>query len=267
MKIGGIAGATLLAGGAVVLNNSGWGGAGWMNETIETTRQRILTESANLGLAVNEVWVEGRRRTPARQVFAALDIQRGIPLFGFDPAAAKARIEALPWVKRAAVERRMPDTVVIEIEEHEPIALWQRAGRFVPIGRNGVAILDDGVESFSSLPVVIGDEAPARTARLFKTLATRPMLKDRIAAAILVGGRRWDLRLDNGATVRLPEENVDAAWSRLAELERTHHLLAGDSPGGRANGLLVVDLRLPDRLVLRRIPDKSGGEERTGKEA
>lgn len=258
----GIAGAALLAGGAVAL-----GGSGWIGETIETARQKILLETADLGLAVREVWVVGRHRTPAHRVFAALAVHRGAPLLGFDPAAAKVRIEALPWVYRAAVERRMPDTVFVEIEEREPIALWQRAGQFIPIDRNGMTIVDDGAERFPDLPVVVGDKAPARTARLFETLATRPALKSRVAAAILVGGRRWDLRLDNGATVRLPEENVDAAWLRLAELERTHRLLSGDSPDGRPSGLLVVDLRLPDRLVLRRRSDESGAEKRPGKDA
>jgi len=265
--VGGITGATLLAGGTVILSNSGWGKSGWMGETIEIARQRILVESANLGLAVHEVWVEGRHRTPAQRVFTALDVQRGVPLFGFDPAAAKARIEALPWVKRAAVERQMPDTVVIEIEEHEPIALWQSAGQFVPIDRNGVAIIDDRTESFPNLPVVIGDEAPTRAARLFKTLTAQPTLKKRVIAAILVGGRRWDLRLNDGSTVRLPEENIDAAWSRLAEFERTHHLLSKDSPGGQPSGRLVVDLRLPDRLVLRRKPNKPDAGKQPGKDA
>jgi cell division protein FtsQ len=264
--VGGITGAVLLTGGAV-LNNSSWGDAGWMDEAIETARQRILTETARLGLAVDEVWVKGRRRTPAQHVFTALNLQRGIPLFGFDPAAAKERIEALPWVRRAAVERQMPDTVVIEITEYEPIALWQRAGQFIPIDQNGVAITEGGEESFANLPVVIGEQAPARTAQLFKTLATRPSLRSQIAAATLVGGRRWDLHLNNGSTVRLPEENLDAAWSRLAELERTHHLLSKDPPDGLPNDLFVVDLRLPDRLVLRRRPDKPSGNSRDGKDA
>jgi len=64
---------------------------------------------------------------------------------------------------------------------------------------------------------------------------------------VLVGGRRWNLHLDNGIDVRLPEENGAAAWSSLARIEREHKVLEKD--------LVSVDLRDPDRLVVRLTPD------------
>jgi len=55
--------------------------------------------------------------------------------------------------------------------------------------------------------------------------------------------RRWNLRIDNAIDVLLPEESPDAAWARLAALERANGVLKHD--------IQTVDMRLPDRLVLR----------------
>jgi cell division protein FtsQ len=60
---------------------------------------------------------------------------------------------------------------------------------------------------------------------------------------VFVAGRRWDLHLDNGVTVKLPEKNVREALAQLVKLESQQHLLARD--------VVVVDLRLPDRITVR----------------
>ena len=64
-----------------------------------------------------------------------------------------------------------------------------------------------------------------------------------MVAAVRVGERRWNLRLNNGADVMLPEGHEVAALDRLMQLQQQHALL--DRP------LAAIDLRLPDRLVLR----------------
>lgn len=73
-------------------------------------------------------------------------------------------------------------------------------------------------------------------------IAAEPALAERVTAAIRVGGRRWNLRIDDAVEVKLPEEDPAAAWSRLAELDRQHGFLR--------RGLASVDMRLPDRLVV-----------------
>jgi cell division protein FtsQ len=60
---------------------------------------------------------------------------------------------------------------------------------------------------------------------------------------VRVGGRRWNLRLDNGVDVNLPETNAGAAYERLAQLVRDNGLVD--------RNVVAVDLRLPDRLILR----------------
>jgi cell division protein FtsQ len=64
-----------------------------------------------------------------------------------------------------------------------------------------------------------------------------------VRASVLVAERRWNLRLNNGIDVRLPEADVEQALDRLVALDRDKKLLSRD--------IVAVDLRLPDRVTVR----------------
>jgi cell division protein FtsQ len=232
---------TFVIGGAVWLWQSGW-----VARTADRIEQSIVVASAGLGLTLQDVLLVGRHETTRNQIVAALDIKRGQPLLAFDPVAAKARLDALPWVRGASVERVLPDTVRVRIEERKPLALWQRNRKLVLVDLDGTVIRTRSLNRFRHLPLVVGDDAPRHAASLLNQLMREPKLLSRVTAAIRVAGRRWNLQLDNGIDVRLPAQALGAAWSRLAELEKEHGLLGRD--------LRVIDLRFPDRLVLRMAP-------------
>jgi cell division protein FtsQ len=96
---------------------------------------------------------------------------------------------------------------------------------------------------YSNLIVLVGDDAPIHAAKLLDMLAREPDLAKRVRAAVRVGARRWNLRIDNAIDVRLPEDGADVAWSKLGELERKNRILSRD--------IEAVDLRLPDRLIVQ----------------
>lgn len=238
----------LLAG--LVLSALGGGGGwllwrdGWVGRTAGQVKWKAIAVSAEIGLSVQDILVLGRRETSRDDLLGAVRLARGAPILAFDPDAARRRVESLPWVRRATVERRLPDTVLLRIEERHPLALWQHKGRFALIDDEGEVIENGGVERFPGLLVVVGAHAPAFASRLRDVLMTQPELMVRVRAAVRVGGRRWNLRLDNGIDVRLPEDDPEQAWARLAEYERRHRILARD--------VRVLDLRLPDRLIVRK---------------
>ena len=232
----------VLAGGGYRLWQSGW-----ISEKVAVAESALLTATARGGLVLADIQIEGRVETRLDTVMKTLQLRRGMPLLALSPADIKARLETLPWVKSATVERRLPNKLYLQLTEHLPLALWQHGKQFSVVGTDGEVIADPDPGRFGHLLLVVGDEAPARAAELIKMLAGEPSLRPRVTAAVLVGGRRWNLHLDNGIDVRLPEENAAAAWSSLARLEREHKVLEKD--------LVSVDLRNPDRLVVRLTPD------------
>jgi cell division protein FtsQ len=195
------------------------------------------------GMRVQHIEIEGRANTPEPLLRAALGVHSGEPILAFSPSAARQRIEQLSWVEHATVARLLPGTVLVKLQERRPFAIWQHLGKFVLIDRQGQTVADQDVANFSQLPLVVGLGAPDAAASLLDALAARPALQARVVAAVRVGQRRWNLRLNSGADVLLPEKDPDAALDRLMQLEDAHKLL--DRP------IQVVDMRLPDRLVLR----------------
>lgn len=216
---------------------------GRVERIADRARVAAVAALAEAGFRVDDVLVLGRTETAHADLLARLKVARGSALFAFDADAARRRLEELPWVRRASVSRMWPATIVVRIEEREPLALWQHQGRFALIDRDGQVILREGLERFNHLPVVVGEDAALHARAILATLATEPDLMKRVTAAVRVGGRRWNVRIDGVVDVQLPEDGADAAWKRLAEYER--------GPGVLGRDVRVLDLRLPDRLIVR----------------
>ena len=99
------------------------------------------------------------------------------------------------------------------------------------------------VAQYGNLPVVIGQDAPKATESLILMLASEPALAARVTSATRVGGRRWNIRLDNRVIVLLPEdERAVEAWSRIADLDRRQKITRPP--------VTHLDLRQADRLIL-----------------
>ncbi len=196
-----------------------------------------------LGMTVQQVILEGRRNTPTDMIRAALGVSRGDPILDFSPESARTRLETIAWVQTAHVERRLPGTILVRIEERRPFAIWQNNARFVIIDREGRVVAADGLDQFGPLPLLVGPGADSVGPALHDMLKHEPEVAERVQAMVRIHERRWNLRLHNGTDVLLPEGHEASAIRRLGELQREARLL--DRP------LAAIDLRLPDRLVLR----------------
>jgi cell division protein FtsQ len=238
--------ATAGAGGLAVVGLGWLMVDGWYGRQLAAIGDSLYAASASAGLNVQDVLVEGRARTQREAILATLGLSRGTPILSFDPHAAKERLETLPWVHEATVERRLPDTVYLRLSEREPLALWQYEGKLAVIDRTGQVIAGAPAAAFATLPVVVGEDAPRTAEALLRMLDSEPELRVRVAAAIRVQGRRWNIRLNDGIDIRLPESDAAAAWAELARLQREHEVLQRD--------VVTIDLRLPDRLVVRTAP-------------
>jgi cell division protein FtsQ len=162
-----------------------------------------------------------------------------------DTAAIRQRLLGFGWVKDARVLRRLPDTLVIDIVERKPAALWQSQGQLALIDSGGVVLDRVRVDRMPDLPLLIGAGANLQEQELTSLMAAVPTLKPQLASATWVGGRRWDLNFQSGETVALPEgeDAARVALNKFARLDKQNGLL------GR--GLVRFDLRVPGKMVVR----------------
>jgi len=203
--------------------------------------------TARTGFAVDQVRVVGHRETSEIDILEKLDLTGWTSLIGFEVEGARERVASLPWVEVASVRKVYPETLEIRITEREPFAIWQQDGQLSIIGRKGNVIVPFTGGRHADLPLVVGPNAGERAAGFIDEMAKFPDLVPHVKGYVLVGGRRWDLRLDNGMTVKLPETNVDAAVAELLRMDSESGLL------GRQ--LAAIDLRFADRVVLQLKPE------------
>jgi cell division protein FtsQ len=155
------------------------------------------------------------------------------------------RLLQFGWVKDARVSHRLPDTLVIDIVERTPAALWQNGGQLALIDNEGVVLDRVPVDKMPDLPLLIGPGANGEEQQLGRLMAAVPTLRPQLASASWVGGRRWDLNVQSGETIALPEgeETAKAALVKFARLDKETGLL------GR--GIVRFDLRVPDKMIVR----------------
>ena len=160
-------------------------------------------------------------------------------------AEIRRRLLAYGWVQDARVSRRLPDSLVIDIVERKPAALWQNQGQLALIDQEGVILDRVPVDKMPDLPLLIGPGANGQAQQLAVLLADVPTLKPQLASATWIGGRRWDLAFQSGETVALPEGAGDAhkALAKFAQKDRTDGLLG--------KGIVRFDLRIPGKMIVR----------------
>ena len=194
-------------------------------------------------VALDRLTVDGRNRTSREALRGALQIKRGDNLLAADPWAIKKRLEALPWIRSATVERRYPNAMVVTLVERNPIARFRDKGGTMLVDESGALIKVAPEQEHENLILLMGEGAPEAASALLKLLEEEPALARRIVSAARLGQRRWDITFEGGAVLRLPDGYAKAALAKFGEFDRQHSLLA--------RGPVTYDMRLPDRMVIR----------------
>ena len=204
----------------------------------------MAEQAGAAGFRVDQIEVTGLKRMDRMSVYAvALDQQsRAMPLV--DLEAVRSKLLRYGWIADAHVSRRLPDTLLVDIVERTPAAVWQDNGQLTLIDAAGVLLEPVSPDAIPDLPLVIGPGADRQEAAYQALLAAAPAMKPRVKAATWVGNRRWDLTFDSGETLALPEDGAEAALLRFAQLDGARSLL------GR--GWLRFDMRDPAKLVARK---------------
>lgn len=219
-----------------------WSG-GQVQKLYEQAENGVGAMAVAAGLGAQRIVLEGQAHASDAEIAKALGADSNTILLGFDTAAAKERLEQVPWVKHAQVMRLLPSTLKVVIEERTPFAIWQNKGKTYVVDSEGAVLAPAIPDAYPKLPIVVGQGAAENAEELFATLALFSNLEEKMLAAIRVGDRRWNLKLISGLDVMLPDDNIGQALTALTELDDRRGILNRD--------IASVDLRLGDRVTVR----------------
>ena len=198
-----------------------------------------------MGFAMKRVEIKGANHIRQIDVYNIAFDQPSTAMPLVDLEATRQRLLQFGWVRDARVSRRLPDTLVVDIVERRPAAIWQHNQRLALIDVDGVVLEAVKLDAMPDLPLLIGPAANLHAAELGRLTQSAPNLKPAMAGASWVGGRRWDLRFQTGEVLALPEGEAAArkALTKFASMDSSVQLLG--------KGYVRIDMRDPKRMLIR----------------
>lgn len=219
--------------------------------TAASDARNALANSA--GFRITSVAINGRKQLSQDEVLAIGGVNGRSSLLFLDAEAVRDKLKDNPWIADATVLKLYPGRLQIDIVERSAFALWQQDGRLSVIADDGAVLEPYVTRRFITLPLVVGKGAESRARDFLALLDRYPQVRSVTKAAIFVGQRRWNLRLNDGLDVRLPETDVGKALERLSTYDREDHLFSRD--------IVAIDMRLPDRLIVQLSDDAAKARE------
>ena len=217
--------------------------------------KNFMNTSVSLGFSVQNVFVEGRKNTGVEEILRSMRVKKGMPIFDLDTNATLKNIKNLPWVKEGLIKRKLPSSIFVYLEEKQPIALWKSADKFWLIDEWGDVINTKKIDGYNGLILISGIDAPRFVTNLIQIINLVPNLAKNVKAASRVGARRWDVFLKDGTKIMLPESGTLTAWVRLGEIFNKNIIFKETN---------LVDLRIKDRIILRKPNDIEINENKRG---
>lgn len=202
---------------------------------------QALTSAA--GFAINNVKVSGNAETSEIDILERLGLDGTTSLMALDVVETRAALKTLPWVLDAEVRKVYPDTIEIKLAERTAFGIWQHGQELSIIEKSGSVIAPLRDNKFAYLPLFVGRDAETGAEEIMADFDQWPDVKARVKSFIRVAGRRWDIRLDNGVIVKLPEHDMAKAMGVLAKFNEEQQLVERD--------IVAVDLRLEDRTTIQ----------------
>ena len=214
---------------------------GHLEELIASLSDTRNALANSAGFRITTVAINGRKQLSQDEVLAIGGVNGRSSLLFLDAATVRDKLKANPWISDATILKLYPGRLQIDIVERSAFALWQQGGRLSVISDDGAVLEPYMSRRFVSLPLVVGKGADTRARDFLALLDRYPQVRSQTKAAIFVGERRWNLRLNDGLDIRLPENDVGNALATLSKLDKEERLFSRD--------IVAVDMRLPDRLT------------------
>lgn len=218
----------------------------------ETRRMTLMQTFADIRLEletrpefmVTALAIDGASTAVADDLRPALGLNLPQSSFHLDLDALRAKAQALPAVRAVAVHVRAGGILQVDVTERVPVVLWRTRDGLVLLDADGVAVRQAAFrDDHPDLPLIAGDAADAAVAEALRLYQVAGPLAPRLRGLVRVSARRWDVVMDRGQRILLPEDAPVQALERAIAMDQAKDLLGRD--------VTAVDLRVPERLTVQ----------------
>ena len=206
------------------------------------------------------VWVQDQQNAPIRQVKLYGDFGHIQPTklhrtlqqefvgnyFKVNVDQVQQFLQQQPWVYQVAVRKQWPDTLVVVVTEHSPVAIWNLE---YLLNQRGEVFKAPIAQLNAKLPQLAGPQGSEQDAlTMFSRVQSLLTLHQFEAASLSVSDRfAWQLKLSNGIELKLGREDTLKRVQRFIDL---YPSISKHKP----EAIEQVDLRYDTGLAVRFAP-------------
>ncbi|WP_099827605.1 cell division protein FtsQ/DivIB [Oceaniglobus indicus] len=188
--------------------------------------------------------IDGASAGLADDIREVLPVDFPVSSFDLDLTRMRSDVAALPAVARVDMRVRPGGVLQVAIVERIPVAILRTSNALDLVDRSGIRVAPLGARfARPDLPLIAGAGAEDEIDEALELFAAAAPLADDLRGLVRVGKRRWDIVLDDGQAIRLPETAPVPALEQVIALDQAQDLLARE--------VQVVDMRNPRRPTLR----------------
>lgn len=193
---------------------------------------------------VQAMVIEGASESVDADIREIMPVDLPVSSFGLDLPLILQTLRELPAIKEARVFVRNGGILQISIVERTPALVWRTREGLELLDETGAIVRPAETRAaYPDLPLVAGEGADQAAAEALALLRAAGPLGSRVRGLVRISQRRWDLVLDRGQRIQLPQKQPVQALERVLLMHKAQDLLERD--------LALVDMRLADRPTIR----------------
>jgi cell division protein FtsQ len=212
-----------------------------LNLAVNDLRREIATRPEFM---VSAMTVDGASQGTSEDIRDILSLSFPTSSFDLDLPAIRERVEELPAIASVAVRVRPGGILELNVAERTPVVVWRTHEGLTLVDPEG-NVTGPAISrvAHAQMPLIAGEGAEHHVQEALRLFSAAAPLADRVIGLVRVGERRWDLVLDRGQRIKLPEQGAVEALDRVVALNHAEELLERD--------IKVVDMRLSHRPTVQ----------------
>ncbi len=203
-----------------------------------------FTNLLNNSFQIKHVIIEGYEKSNISEIENNVTELKG-DLISLNFNSLKEIVESNGWVKRASIKKIFPSTVIINITENDPFAIYFQEGKSFLLDLDGSIITEINLDNYADdLLFVRGENSPELLELLIRDISIAfPNLIKTLDEVEFIEKRRWNLKLDNKILIKLPDENIQQSLKNLKQLFEEQEVMQSN--------IIEIDLRIQGRAALK----------------
>tara|TARA_B100000579_G_scaffold262144_1_gene215990 strand:+ start:3321 stop:4016 length:696 start_codon:yes stop_codon:yes gene_type:complete len=206
---------------------------------LSTINNVSLNKSKKELLKIENIEITGLNKHQNEKIKKSLEYLKGKNIFFLNRQNIENSLNQIHYIENYKVSKHFPSKVLIDLEKTKLLAIVYQDNQKFYIGNNKklISLLDD--EKNNNLPIVFGNFSKKEFFNLKNIIDKSKFDLEQIKEYYYFPSKRWDIKLNNEITIKLPRENISSALNLLDRILKENIREHNN----------IIDLRVPNQII------------------